>query len=296
MEVNTSLLRNNEGEIIGAIAHIRDITRRKRMEELMVRVDKLASLGELSAGIAHEIRNPLAGIKTSVQVLAKRWMTGSEKVLIDGVLCEIDRLNKIIADLLNFSRPTSPLLTPVDISVALEKSLDLVSEKIKKSGIQLIREYEQNLSHVIIDKLQIQQVFLNLLLNAIKAMPGGGNLTISRKMIRDRSKIKEKIPAINTLEFAHEKRFVEITFKDTGHGIEKENLSKAFDPFYTTDPSGTGLGLSIVHKLLEKNNSYIHIESIKGKGTSVTLFFPTAAPPFVNFKGAIDLPLQISTL
>ena len=245
------------------------------MEELMVRVDKLASLGELSAGMAHEIRNPLAGIKTSAQVLAKRLTDSSEKILIDGVLSEIDRLNKIVTDLLNFSRPTSPILASVDISLIIERALELVSEKIKKSGIHLVRDYEQNLPEVMIDNLQIQQVFLNLLLNAIKAMPEGGELTISLKAIRDRAKIKERFPGSYTLSFAHENGFIQITFNDTGHGIDKGNIAKVFNPFYTTDPSGTGLGLPIVHKLLEKNNGCVHIDSAKGEGTSVILLFPT---------------------
>jgi len=276
IELNTSLLNDSGGKIIGAIADIRDITRRKRMEELMVRVDKLTSLGELSAGIAHEIRNPLAGIKTSAQVLAKKLTSASERVLIDGVLSEITRLNKIVTDLLNFSRPSSPLLEQVDITVTLEKALDLVMEKIKKASIRLIRQYDHNLHQVMIDMEQIQQVFLNLLLNAIKSMPEGGTLTVSIKAIRDQSEIQEKISAAFPPDLSKNKEFIEVFIKDTGHGIEKENLDRVFNPFFTTDPNGTGLGLPIVHKLLEKNNSYIYIDSKEGKGCNVTLVIPVA--------------------
>ena len=276
VEVNTSLLNDGSGKIIGAIADIRDITRRKRMEELMVRVDKLTSLGELSAGIAHEIRNPLAGMKTSSQVLAKKLKSSSEKVLINGVLSEIDRLNKIVTDLLNFSRPSPPLPAPVDIPVILEKTLDLVIEKIKKSNIRLTRRYDQNLPKVMIDREQMQQVFLNLLLNAIKAMPEGGILTISLRMIMDQSMVEDKITESYDFLFPNDNKFIEISFKDTGFGIKEENISKVFNPFFTTDPNGTGLGLPIVHKLLEKNNSYIYIDSKEGKGCNVTLIVPVA--------------------
>lgn len=279
VEVNTSLLRNRKGEIFGAIADIRDITQRKSMEELMVRVDKLTSLGELSAGMAHEIRNPLAGIKTSVQVMEKKISTSSGKVLIDGILCEIDRLNKIVTDLLDFSRPSPPVFASVDISIILERALDLVSEKIRKNRIKLTRQYEENLPMVMIDKEQVQQVFINLLLNAIKAMPEGGILTTSLRTVRAQSKVKDKITAPFTFHLDLEKDFIEISFKDTGHGIDKENLSKVFNPFFTTDPNGTGLGLSIVHKLLEKNNGYVYLDSMKGKGSNFILLLPTEETP-----------------
>jgi len=276
IEVNTSLLNDSGGKIIGAIADIRDITRRKRMEELMVRVDKLTSLGELSSGIAHEIRNPLAGIKTSAQVLAKKLKSPSERVLIDGVLSEITRLNKIVTDLLNFSRPSPPLPAPVDIPVILEKTLDLVMEKLNKSKIKLTRQYDKNLPQVMIDREQVQQVFLNLLLNSIKAMPEGGILTVSLRIIMDQSRIKDKITEYYNFLFLNENKFIEISFKDNGFGIKEENISRIFNPFFTTDPNGTGLGLPIVHKLLEKNNSYIYIDSKEGKGCNVTLIIPVA--------------------
>ena len=192
----------------------------------MVRVDKLTSLGELSAGIAHEIRNPLAGMKTSAQVLAKKLTSASERVLIDGVLSEITRLNKIVTDLLNFSRPSPPLPAPVDISLILEKTLELVMEKLNKSNIRLTRRYDQKLPKVMLDREQIQQVFLNLLLNAIKAMPEGGILTVSLRMIMDKSRIKDKITESFDSLFLNENKFIEISFKDTGFGIKEGNISR----------------------------------------------------------------------
>lgn len=268
IEINTSLLNDSGGKIIGAIADIRDITLRKRMEELMVRVDKLASLGELSAGIAHEIRNPLAGMKTSIQVLAKKLTGPSQQVLIEGILSEINRLNKIVTDLLKFSGPSPTFPGPVDIKVVLKKTLDLLMKKIKKLNIEIIRKYDYPIPMAYIDREQIQQVFLNLILNAVNAMPGGGTLTISIKMVTDRDRIREKIN--------RENEYMAVSFKDTGSGIKEENLSRVFNPFFTTDPNGTGLGLSIAHKLMEKNNAYIFIDSKEGKGCHVTLIIPVA--------------------
>lgn len=266
IEINTSLLNDSGGKVIGAIADIRDITLRKRMEELMVRVDKLASLGELSAGIAHEIRNPLAGMKTSIQVLAKKLTSPSQQVLIEGVLSEINRLNKIVTDLLKFSGPSPTFPGPVDIKVVLKKTLDLLMKKIKKLNIKIVQKYDHTFPMAYIDREQIQQVFLNLMLNAVNAMPGGGTLTISIKMVTDQDRIKEKI--------TRENEYMAVSFTDTGSGIKEENLSRVFNPFFTTDPNGTGLGLSIAHKLLEKNNAYIYIDSIEGKGCHVTLIIP----------------------
>ncbi|MCK5348419.1 MAG: hypothetical protein KAJ25_03470, partial [Desulfobacula sp.] len=276
IEVNTSLLNESGGKIIGAIADIRDITLRKRMEELMVRVDKLASLGELSAGIAHEIRNPLAGMKTSIQVLAKKLTSPSQQILVEGVLSEIDRLNEIVTDLLKFSGPSPTFPVPVDIKLVLQKTLDLLMGKIKKLNIKIIQKYDQKIPSAFLDREQIQQVFLNLMLNAVKAMPTGGTLTISMKVVRDQDRIKEKITRSFDPGFSMENQFMAVSFTDTGSGIKEENLSRVFNPFFTTDPNGTGLGLSIVHKLLEKNNAFIYIDSKEGKGCHVTLIIPIA--------------------
>lgn len=256
-ELNTSLLRNASGEVIGAIADIRDITRRKKIEEEMVRVEKLASLGELSAGMAHEIRNPLAGMKTSAQVLSKRLKTDSGKILIDGIIASIDRMNNTVTDLLNFSRPKPPSPAPYDLPELIDLTLTMLRINLKKSKIALVNDFEENLPRAMIDKEQIQQVFINLILNALKAMPGGGTLSISVKHCR---------PPVQG--------FIEISFTDTGTGIKKEHMSKIFNPFFTCDPKGTGLGLSIVQKLLEKNNGYIQIDSMVDRGTHVMIMLP----------------------
>jgi PAS domain S-box-containing protein len=279
IEINTSLLNESGGKAIGAIADIRDVTLRKRMEELMIRVDKLASLGELSAGIAHEIRNPLAGMKTSIQVLAKKLTGPSQLLLIEGVLSEIDRLNEIVTDLLKFSGPSPSFPIPVDIKIVLQKTLDLLMEKIKKLNIKIVQKYDDKIPDAFLDREQIQQVFLNLMLNAVNAMPGGGTLTISIKRIMDQDRIKERITQSFDQGFSMENEYMAVSFTDTGSGIKQENLLKVFNPFFTTDPNGTGLGLSIAHKLLEKNNAYIYIDSKGKKGCRVTLIIPIADEP-----------------
>lgn len=276
IEINTSLLNDSGGTNIGAIADIRDITLKKRMEELMLRVDKLASMGELSAGIAHEIRNPLAGMKTSIQVLSKKLTRPSQLLLIEGVLSEIDRLNTIVTDLLKFSGPSTSFPGPVDIKALIKKTLDLLMEKIQKQNITIVQKYDDNTPAAFLDREQIQQVFLNLLLNAVNAMPKGGVLTISIKRVKNTDKIMEKITQPPDPPFSMLNQFLSISFKDTGSGIKDEHLSRIFDPFFTTHPNGTGLGLSIAHKLMEKNNACIYIDSKEGQGTLATLILPVA--------------------
>ncbi|MDD5204658.1 MAG: cache domain-containing protein [Desulfobacterales bacterium] len=276
VEVNTALLKDREDRVLGAIADVRDITSRKRMEERMGRIDNLASLGELSAGVAHEILNPLAGMKVSVQVLAKRRTNDAEKILIEGILDEIKRLNRIVTELLRFSRPSPPVFKPVDPSIILDKALDLVSEEIRSNHIRLKSPQGEPLFHVLADQEQVQQVFLNLLLNAMKAMPGGGDLTITVEAVEDTAEPANRLFHEDFDEECMPGRFVRIVFKDTGYGIRQEDLPKVFNPFYTTDPGGTGLGLSIAHKLIEKNRGTIHIESKEGKGTQVIVLLPVA--------------------
>ena len=229
VELNTSLLNDSQGKIIGAIADIRDITLRKRMEELLVRVDKLTSLGELSAGIAHEIRNPLAGMKTSIQVLAKKLTGPSQLILIKGILSEIDRLNKIVTDLLKFSGPSHSYPGPVDIKLVLETTLDLFQEKIKNLDIKIIQRYDQKIPRALLDREQTQQVFLNLILNAVNAMPKGGTLTISITRRMNPDKIKEKITQSFSPGFSMENEYMTVSFTDTGSGIKKENLHRVFN-------------------------------------------------------------------
>ncbi len=300
IEINTSLLYDGKGRIIGAIADIRDITTRKRIDQLMIRVDKLASLGELSAGIAHEIRNPLAGMKTSIQVLAKRLSSPSQLMLVNGILSEIDRLNEIVTDLLKFSGPSPNFPGAVDIRTIIQRTLDLLMERIKKLNIRIDHRYEADLPDVFVDKEQIQQVILNLMLNAVNAMPDGGDLTVEIQQVTDQDPVRKRIgksiesvsPDLVSLgpvppdsvspnsilpdaDTSREHDYISVCFSDTGAGIKADDLSRVFDPFFTTDPNGTGLGLSIAHKLVEKNNAFIYLDSKENQGCHVTLIIPT---------------------
>ncbi|MEA2059367.1 MAG: cache domain-containing protein [Thermodesulfobacteriota bacterium] len=274
VEVNTSPLKNLQNHTVGAIAIIRDITRKKFIEEQMVRVDRLASLGELSAGMAHEIRNPLAGIKTGAQMLARELSDPSSQVFIQGIFSEIDRMNKIITDLLHFSRSRKPQLEEVNLLTSLERSLGLMEKTMKDAGISLERDCQPDFPRVLVDREQMEQVFLNLLLNGVKSMSRGGCFFVSMKSRKTNPFLMDVLARTNDPDIPGIRGLLEIVFQDTGHGIKKEILFKVFNPFYTTDPRGSGLGLPIVQKLLEKNRGVIHINSVVSQGTRVTLFFP----------------------
>ncbi len=258
IEVNTSLLRSEDGSVNGAICSFSDITNRKKVENRIERVNRLVSLGELAAGLAHEIRNPLAGMKTSSQVLYNRFGDNPSNLsLIEGILHEIDRLNFLITDLLNFARPHPPDRRETNIAEVVKKAVELTENRMIKHGIKLDMEVGTSDTRVYVDRNQMEQVFLNIIINAIKAMEDGGVLSI---------KIYHKGEG--------QPRRLKIAFSDTGTGIDSENINRIFDPFYTTDPGGTGLGLSVVHKLVTENDGDIEVFSKVDHGTTFVLGLP----------------------
>ncbi len=259
-DVTTSLIAEEQDQIRGVICSFRDITQRKQIENRMEILDRLSSVGQLAAGMAHEIRNPLAGMKTSLQVLKNRLVTEEESVnmrLFQGTIYEIDRINQIITDLLDYARPKKPRYEKADLREILQRALDLTEKNIweKKIQVELIVRIKEPL--VEVDQGQIEQVFLNLIKNAINAMEPGGKLQIL---------MEKKI-----------KRFgqtIHIDFADNGTGIPPDVLEKIFDPFFTTDPQGTGLGLSVVHELIKENKGNIEVKSRVGRGSRFRMILP----------------------
>lgn len=254
IEINTSLLKNEEGNIKGALCSFNDITERKEFESKIDKIDRLASLGELAAGLAHEIRNPLAGIKTSTQVLANRAEQNDANVLLfDKIISEIDRMNKLITDLLNFAKPPASRLEKRDITKIIRESAKFLEEHFRKCKVNITFNFPLKEYFVLVDGYQMKQIFLNLFMNAIKAMPEGGRISVY---------------------IAAKGDFIEIYVRDTGKGISQENLPRIFDPFFTTDPKGTGLGLSVVQKLVIQNGGEIDVKSELNKGTTFCIKLP----------------------
>ncbi|MBN2515889.1 MAG: GAF domain-containing protein [Deltaproteobacteria bacterium] len=258
--VSSSLLKKSNKEVIGVLLIIRDLTEVKKTEEFIRRVDRLTSLGQLSAGIAHEIRNPLASINFNVQMLSKKMdMDDKIKEIIDDTLAGITRIKRLVRGIHDFAKPGTPSLRQSNITDLIMDSISLLDSQLKKRKIGVNLDIDENVQDMTLDPLKIQQVFINLLINAMDAMPRGGVLTVRTWKENTRSDAVENLA---------------VYISDNGEGIPPENLSKIFDPFFTTKAEGTGLGLSITHKILEQHNAIIETESQVGKGTAFIIRFP----------------------
>ncbi len=232
----------------------------KHRQEQMIRSEKLAALGQLSAGIAHEIRTPLTSIKIFFQALEKRIpLDEIQKNDFRLIQREIDRINENVNRFLNFARPEEPLFQEVDINTLLRETINLLAAKIRTGRVNLDTSLAEGLAPVEGDPKQLSQVFLNLIVNAVEAMPGGGTLRI-----QSATKVVPDAPG----------EILQVFFHDTGHGIPGKDLPYLFDPFFTTKEAGTGLGLSIVYSIIQKHNGQIEVESEPGKGTTFILSLP----------------------
>jgi len=255
LSISISQLKDEGGSIIGAVIILRDLREIKELQERIQRDERLASLGRLAAGVAHEIRNPLSSIRGFAQYFQGKFspQTNDKKYAM-AMVDEIDRLNRVIEALLDFARPVESKLLPDSIEDVLNHTIQLISADANMKGITIVRNFQNDIPDVMMDKDQMIQAILNILLNAIDAMNDGGKIIIS---------VSKKMDNI------------EITISDNGSGIPQENLSKIFDPFYTTKKSGTGLGLSIVHRIIEENHrGEIHVDSKVGEGTTFKIHLP----------------------
>jgi two-component system sensor histidine kinase PilS (NtrC family) len=247
-----SHMRDAKGKDIGFIGVFQDLTELKRMAEEIKQKDKWATIGELSANIAHEIRNPLASLKGSIEMLREgSTLAGQKERLMSIALGEMDRLNTIITDFLTYSRPSSVEMQDIDISALLDKTLDLLRSR-EPLNISINKNYPAPL-RIKADPSKLEQVFLNLGINALDAMPQGGSLDVGATS-RD--------------------GIVEISFRDTGEGIDSVNQEKVFYPFFTTKSEGTGLGLSIAYRIVEDHKGRITVSSSPGQGTTFSIILP----------------------
>ena len=235
------------GEERGAVIIFQDMTQLKKMEEEARRNDRLRALGELAAGMAHEIRNPLASISGSIQVLKEdlKGLNEEDRHLMDIILTEAERLNNLIADFLVFARP-APKKKGVSLKALAEETLELLCSRRDLKDVKVVKEMED--VRVFVDPEQMRQVFWNLFLNAIEAMDGRGILRVGIRR--------------------NGRGGAEITVSDTGRGIKREYGEKIFDPFFTTKDMGIGVGLSVVHRIIEGHNGSITFESKEGEGTT----------------------------
>jgi two-component system NtrC family sensor kinase len=240
----------------------------RKTENQLIQSDKVASLGKLAAGVAHEINSPLTGILTYSSLLLKAKEEGDpEKEDLEVIVNETNRCKMIVKGLLDFARQTEPQKVLSDINEVIDKSINLISHQASLQNVKIDKKIKPDLPKIMIDVGQIQQVFINILLNAIEAMPQGGTLTVS-------SGIENEMAAVR--------------FTDTGIGIPQENLPKILDPFFTTKKQGkgTGLGLSVSYGIIERHRGKLEVRSKLGKGTTFTVKLPIKEKAFeIGEKG-----------
>jgi signal transduction histidine kinase len=231
----------------------------KRSKSYIRRADRLASLGTLTAGLAHEIRNPLVALKTLTQLLPERIDDEEFRTeFLQIASGEVDRISSLVTELLEFARPSDPKLELEDINAILDGMILLVSTETKKKQIDITKDYSADVPPVQVDREQIKQVFLNILLNGIEATPENGEITV-----RTRYFMKPGGEPYTQIEFA-----------DTGCGIPEEYMEDIFNPFFTTKSTGSGLGLSISNQIIQDHRGYIFVESQLGKGSSFFINLP----------------------
>ncbi|MGH9781640.1 MAG: two-component system sensor histidine kinase NtrB, partial [Candidatus Acidiferrales bacterium] len=258
--VNASFapLVGKSGQRLGRLILLDDITQRVRLEEQMVQNEKLTSLGLLAAGVAHEVNTPLAVISNYIQMLGKQMpVEDSRQKTIDKIVKQTFRASEIVNNLLNFSRTGGAEFVEVNLNSVLDETLSLVQHPFKAARVNVIRNFTDTLPFVLGSSTRLQQVFLNLFMNARDAMPNGGMLEV-------------RTAAFNGS--------VEVEVTDTGIGIRPEHIHRVFDPFFTTKASGrgTGLGLSVSYGIVKEHAGKLEVRSTAEKGTSFRLEFPVA--------------------
>lgn len=263
---NTTLI-DEQGHIVGTLSSGEDITTRKQTEEELIQSEKMVSLGQLAASVVHEVNNPLAGIMVYVKLLQKKLKDNkiqaeSTEKQLQKMEQELDRTTRIIRNLLTFARQSDSSMSPIDTNKAIDAALLLVRNQINLENIILEKNLDPHLPRVLADFDKIEQVLINIILNAIQAMPDGGNLTVTTKFSKN----------INIGDSW--KDAVRIDIHDTGIGIPKENLKKLFTPFFTTKEKGKGvvLGLSVVHGIIGKHRGKIDVKSELDVGTTFSIY------------------------
>jgi len=256
LAVSAARLISEDEEDLGTVFILRDLREIKALQERVTRSERLAALGSLAAGVAHEIRNPLSSIKGFAQFFLKKNPPGTTDHKYSEVMIqEVERLDRVIANLLDYANPKEPAQEQTALADIINRSIALITDDAKAKKVDVTVEIEENIPPVKVDRDQITQVLLNIALNGLDAMKQGGKLAI-RCFMDD------------------ERKFVIIEVEDTGHGIPEEELPRIFNPFYTTKKTGTGLGLAIAHRIVENHKGTLSVKDTGGSGTTFRITVP----------------------
>lgn len=257
-----SLISDAVGEARGVVLALRDQTRIRELEERLSRSDRLAALGTVAAGVAHEIRNPLAGLRGAAQLLdGESGFPPAFKEYTSVIIKEVDRLAAIVERLLSFATPRSPVLRPCNLHEILDSLLFLEQAPLEARGVTVQRQYDPQLPEILADPAEVRQLFLNLIRNGVEAMPGGGELTLKTRYERSSQRCRGLSVAV-----------AEVV--DQGCGIDPRIERQLFTPFLTTKDGGTGLGLAICLRIVEDHGGAMEATSQPGKGSSFRVLLP----------------------
>ena len=278
-EMKTAVIKNERNEVVGVVALCSDLTEKKKIEKEIERIERLSKLGQLATGVAHEIRNPLAGISNVLQMLRGKLAEDQEaQYLLQKTFDEITRLNHFLENLLSFTAVKKFSFEKVNIEELCEHVLLFVKKPLVTHSITLVKRYGTGLPALYVDKASVTQVLLNILLNAIKAMQREGEIVLETFLIDDPSNMPKKIfwHGGNVFPLLQEKMngpYVGMAVKDEGIGILSSEIPKIFEPFYSTS-DGIGLGLYISSKIIENHRGLIGVESENRKGATFYLLLP----------------------
>jgi two-component system NtrC family sensor kinase len=256
--VSATARRDESGAFEGITAMLSNVTEMRRMDKYLAQTEKLASIGQLASGVAHEINNPLGVIHCYANLIAKSQPPDSQILSDAGIIRKhTEQCRSVVEALLNFSRSAEPRMSKTDINTCIEEVISVLDLQLKKDRFTIERQFDAALPRVTADGNKIKQVLMNLLINASQAMPDGGHIIVKT-------------------ELAEDGRLASITISDNGPGISKENISKIFDPFFTTKgpEKGTGLGLSVSYGIVQQHGGDINVDSTPGQGTTFTLRLP----------------------
>ncbi|MFI5395083.1 MAG: nitrogen regulation protein NR(II) [Candidatus Binatia bacterium] len=284
VRVSCSPIWGPEGQIQGAALVIQDLSYQRKLEDESRRNETLARLGGLVAGLAHEVKNPLGGIKGAAQLLAKRFSDQPEVGEYTGVMIrEIDRLSRLVEQLLTLGAPPTPKLEPVNIHKVLHEVLAIMVTELSAKHIAVRLQIDPSLPDVRGEEAQLTHVFLNLVKNALEAMPDGGSLTVTTRMETDFSIRRGRTQAAVHGEAGRGGsddargglgKFLRVELADSGPGFEAAKLERVFEPFFTTKPRGSGLGLAICERIIAAHGGDIHAENGRSGGAVVTVTLP----------------------
>jgi len=272
VRMGSAYLLSHEQKPMGALLVFTDLTEVKSLEEQVRRSDQLSSVGTLAAGMAHEIKNPLVTIKTFTQLLPERHADEDFRQDFSSLVAtEVARIDGIVNQLLSFSKPAQPHLVPMKIHQTVEQTLKLIQEQLSLRNITLNTHFRAKQDLILGDADLLAQTFVNLNLNAIDAIGNDGTITVTT------TNCTYRFARGGNPEDAIKKDCVRLQISDTGKGIEREQLQKIFDPFFTSKSEGTGMGLSVAHGIILEHDGVIEVESTPGRGTSFFIYIPIAS-------------------